>query len=398
MSSSYSEADWADFMPAEPANQTPRASSSTPPAYPPTRKPKHGDTAKPERIQRAWWDYLLQFIGGTCIILVLFFLTYIGWQYVGSGLDTDQVSRELITASKKEFKTSHTNAAKLHTDEPPAEAISGKPAYGEFIGYVYMPVLGKDWKRPIQQGTGLDVLNNMGAGHYEDTAMPGQTGNFSLAGHATATDFGYLDRLTPGQQVIIETNDYWFVYKAVSHQIVDMHQTDVIAPYAAGVEKGITLTTCYPMIYWAGTGEQTQRFIVHGQLEGWIPKSEGMPDVLSTTTETVQTKITKHVTTLSRTVNLPVTGVLALCLAGIWLVLNILGWIISHKRMANIIRRDPSANPLVIIFRMSAGIVPYRLILTTILTAALVFAAWRWACPWMAENIPILESPHPSIG
>lgn len=394
----YLNAQWDDFMPNTSQAQVPYgspASSGAPPTFPPKHMPKPGDTTKPDRIRRAWWDYLLQFIGGTCVVCVMFFLIYIGWQYIGSGMDTDSVSRDLITASKQEFKTAKTDAAQLHTDDPPID--DWKPKHGEIIGYIHLPVLNKEWKRPIQEGTDLAILNNMGAGHYENTAMPGQQGNFSLAGHATATDFGYLDRVTPGEQIIIETADNWYVYKAINHSIVNYHQTDVIAPYAAGVDRGITLTTCYPMLYWAGPGEQTQRWIVHGQLEGWLPKSEGTPEALATTTEDVQTRITKQVTKVSRQVNLPVTGVLSLSLFAIWLILDIVAWIVSHKRMIRLWQREPSANPVVWLFRLSAGNMIIRLILTSILLAAIVFLCWRWVCPWMAENIPILESPHPSI-
>lgn len=55
-------------------------------------------------------------------------------------------------------------------------------ASGELFATMHVPA----WRFmtiPIKEGTSQAVLNTGAAGHYLGTAMPGQVGNFSVAGH-----------------------------------------------------------------------------------------------------------------------------------------------------------------------------------------------------------------------
>ena len=66
----------------------------------------------------------------------------------------------------------------------------------------------------------LDVL---GVGHYEGTAMPGGIGNFAVAGHRTtyAKPFNRVEELQVGDPLVIRTTDnIWYVYRVTSTEIV----------------------------------------------------------------------------------------------------------------------------------------------------------------------------------
>ena len=67
-------------------------------------------------------------------------------------------------------------------------------------------------------------------GHYPDTALPGQVGNFSVAGHRNRAIFWRLDELTDGDVIGVETQDSWYVYKVTSQEIVRPTAVEVVAP------------------------------------------------------------------------------------------------------------------------------------------------------------------------
>ena len=79
---------------------------------------------------------------------------------------------------------------------------------------MYIPRFGDAWERNLVQGTDLAELNLHGLGHYVDSQMPGQVGNFAIAGHRNGygQPLGDVDKLQPGDAVVVRTKDYWYVY------------------------------------------------------------------------------------------------------------------------------------------------------------------------------------------
>jgi len=74
----------------------------------------------------------------------------------------------------------------------------------------------------------------VGVGWYPGTALPGQVGNFAVAGHRGASGplVPLLD-LKPGSRVIVETRDATYVYALTNDPnklTVDKYQTWVIDP------------------------------------------------------------------------------------------------------------------------------------------------------------------------
>ena len=72
------------------------------------------------------------------------------------------------------------------------------------------------------QGTSLVELNQHGLGHYETSQMPGQVGNFAIAGHRNGygQPLGDVDRLQLGDAIVIRSQDYWYVYQYTNYTIV----------------------------------------------------------------------------------------------------------------------------------------------------------------------------------
>ncbi|MEU3459820.1 class E sortase [Streptomyces sp. NPDC006733] len=113
---------------------------------------------------------------------------------------------------------------------------------------------------PVAQGVSKTAILNHGyVGHYPQTAQPGQTGNFAVAGHRNThgEPFRHLDRLRAGDTVTVETATGRFVY-TVEKTVPQTYPSDgsVIAPVPfssvhpgarmTGAAAYITLTTCTP--------------------------------------------------------------------------------------------------------------------------------------------------------
>ncbi|MPV49193.1 MULTISPECIES: class E sortase [unclassified Pseudactinotalea] len=146
------------------------------------------------------------------------------------------------------------------------------------IGVLYVPRWGEDYRMPITDGVGLDVLNDGYVGHYPETQVPGELGNFALAGHRQThgKPFRYVEELKEGDPLIVQTKDAFYVYRVSSHEIVKPTDTRVIAanpfdPGAAPEQQLLTLTTCHPL--WS----IKERWIVHAELDYWTDLSDGRP-------------------------------------------------------------------------------------------------------------------------
>lgn len=323
-----------------------------------------------------------------CALAVILLGAYLAYDAKASGLDQSYIShRQEQVSHRKIHKAAPGKTATMRHTDPPAET---EPGNDELFAYIRVPSWSRQYRLPVWQGTAKTVLDKMGAGHYASTAMPGQVGNSSYAGHNTYADMADIRLLKPGDVVYIETSSYWYRYKVNSNpEIVDQSRTDVIAPDAAGVERGLTLQTCWPIMT---GGNVTHRLIVHGGLDGWAPKSDGVPAEYAESTDTTIDKISRRIVTVSEKTDLPVTGVLGICALAIWILLDAIGWMCSHDRMADYWRQRDIGGPITWLWRINAGIMPSNTIVFTItrtivflvMWTAIILALWRWACPPLA--------------
>ncbi|WP_406284574.1 class E sortase [Embleya sp. NBC_00896] len=137
---------------------------------------------------------------------------------------------------------------------------------GRTIAILWIPRLGANWYQPIIEGSSLESLSK-GVGHYTYPPYvgPGQQGNFALAGHRNGhgEPFRYLNKLHPGDKVVVETKTQWLTYTIVKGPYITKPSNGSVLtarPPGLDVPAGkslITLTTCDPeftsknrMIYW----------------------------------------------------------------------------------------------------------------------------------------------------
>lgn len=209
-------------------------------------------------------------VGGEVLItfglVVLLFAAYEVW---GTGVVVDAHQNDLSQELAQEWGPG--------TDPTVGPTPSASPSPTRYIGKpiagLYIPKLGKHWV-VVEGVTQKDI--RYAPGHYPQSAMPGQIGNFSVAGHRIRATFWRLDELRPGDAIVVETKTNWFVYRVTGHQIVKPTQVEVVAPVPnrPGVKPTkalLTLTTCNPKF------NNYQRLIVHAELVRTQPKSAGRP-------------------------------------------------------------------------------------------------------------------------
>ncbi|MDI3384799.1 class E sortase [Streptomyces sp. B-S-A8] len=168
---------------------------------------------------------------------------------------------------------------------------SGKRAPGTFEpgqGFAIMHIPRLDVVVPVAEGIDKErVLDRGLVGHYGKgalkTAMPSaKQGNFAVAGHRNThgEPFRYVNQLEKGDQIVVETQDKYYVYamQSILPQ-TSPSNTGVLDPIPKGsgfTEPGryITLTTCTPEF------TSTYRMIVWGKMVEERPRSRGKPDAL----------------------------------------------------------------------------------------------------------------------
>lgn len=161
-------------------------------------------------------------------------------------------------------------------DEPQAAPQPLAPPPGHAVARLYIPKLGRHWV--VVEGVELDDIR-YAPGRYPTGAMPGEVGNFAIAGHRNPATFWDLDRVVSGDMIVVETRDTWYIYQVYRNHIVKPSSVEVVAPVpgepGATPERAVlTLTTCNPK--W----DNYERLIVHAELVDQQPQSAGRPGAL----------------------------------------------------------------------------------------------------------------------
>jgi sortase A len=166
------------------------------------------------------------------------------------------------------------------TWEPP---ILDHPAEGEQFATMRIPRFGDDYNFPVAGGTSRAItLDPIGIGVYDQSKMPGEVGNFSVAGHRTTwgKPFNLIDKLQLNDPIVVETPEGWYTYRFRTLEYVTPTEVDVLQdvpqmPEAQTGERYITLTACSPLYSLA------ERIVAYGVWDGFQPRAEGPPASLT---------------------------------------------------------------------------------------------------------------------
>ncbi|MCW2496234.1 class E sortase [Jatrophihabitans sp.] len=236
-------------------------------------------------------------IGETLITLGLIVFLFIFYEVYVTSWFTDREQTKLKHQLTQEFVAGKDPTIRLPNGSLPELKT------GQGIANIYIPRLGKDFEWTIVEGTTAADLDK-GPGHYVGTALPGEVGNFAIAGHRVGKGepFLNLDHLLPGDSVIIETESAWYVYKVKGQQHNSITSVDsdgipgreIITPDEGRVldpvpdhpgvtptEQLLTMTTCHPKF------TATHRMVVYGALDPsetvkrTDPKDLSMPSAIA---------------------------------------------------------------------------------------------------------------------
>jgi sortase A len=241
-------------------------------------------TDEPDRARDPFWQVLVRGVGELLVTAGLIVLLFVVYEVYVTDLLNDRRQDQLTQEIHDQWD-----------DAPAPTATPVAPPVGDPLAVLHIPRLGADYARVVLEGTTEDQLSQ-GPGHYVGTALPGQPGNLALAGHRVGKGSPFLDadQLRPGDPIVVETADSWFVYRVLGdpatgdyaadpsgipgQQIVRPSDIAVISPVPGG-EAGaaptgayLTLTTCHPKY------SARQRLIVHAVLEGAAVSKADAPD------------------------------------------------------------------------------------------------------------------------
>lgn len=203
-------------------------------------------------------------LGELLVTLGLVLVLFVGWQLWWTDVVSDADAAQVVDTLQADFDNPewvHPKQVKL----------------GDAYAIVRIPRFGATYARPLYEGTTRDVLDR-GIGHYVDTAMPGDVGNFAMAGHRTTygKPFNRIAELKKGDVVLVETATEWFVYRVTGHEIVPPTQVSVLLPVpnepdAKATKATLTMTSCHPEF------SARERYVVHAELDATYPHAQGVP-------------------------------------------------------------------------------------------------------------------------
>lgn len=112
------------------------------------------------------------------------------------------------------------------------------------IGIIRIPKI--DLRVAIGEGVDMDTLK-YAVGHFTQTAMAGENGNFCVAGHRSYTYsqyFNRLDEINKGDEIYVQTKKGEYKYIVYDKKIVEPSEYSVLDPTK---DATLTLVTCTPI-------------------------------------------------------------------------------------------------------------------------------------------------------
>ncbi|WP_349826622.1 class E sortase [Brevibacterium litoralis] len=218
--------------------------------------------------------------GELCITAGLVLILFVVWQLWWTDIEANQDNQHLASELTTDWVDNPDNALPADPDEP---VIGEVPESETAFGIMYIPRFGDDYYRTIAEGVSLEpVLNRMGLGRYPTSAMPGDVGNFAMAGHRVTygKPLNLIAELRPGDDLVVQTEEGYYTYTFRNFEIVTPDRVDVLAPLPTmpeykGKDRIMTLTACNPM--WSAR----ERYVAYSALSDFRPSSEGPPESIA---------------------------------------------------------------------------------------------------------------------
>jgi sortase A len=195
--------DWDDVPDAADADRDVPAGTATarseqpPPRNPGRRPPQPADDGWGRKVVRGAGELMI-----TCGVVIMLFVVY---EVYITDLFSAHKQQQATTALQQEWDTVGGQRT-THYDLTD----------GHGIAVMYIPALGPDYRFTIVEGDSQADLA-IGPGHYPGSALPGEPGDFAVAGHRVGqgAPFNDLDLVSSCDSIVVETAGDWFVYRVL---------------------------------------------------------------------------------------------------------------------------------------------------------------------------------------
>lgn len=228
----------------------------------------------------------------TAGVLVFLFVAWQMWigDLIGAARNTAEAQTlaqewEQQAQSQTPFAEPTPDATATEAPVAPVEpVVAPEPADGQEFGIMYIPRFGPDYQVRIGGGVSRSrTLDTIGIGHYPDTQMPGEVGNFAVAAHRTGyggAPFYRIAELHSGDPIIVETQDGWYTYRFRNLEYVRPSAVEVLNAVPQDTVEGtgeryLTMTSCSPK------HTIMERIIGYSVFESFTPRSAGAPAELA---------------------------------------------------------------------------------------------------------------------
>jgi sortase A len=215
----------------------------------------------------------------TCGVVILLFVAYELWF---TGFYTQQQQNKIDRQLQQQWTGTGPDVSLL---------APAKVKLGSGLAVLYIPRFGRHYHFVVVEGTGFEDLQK-GPGHYPGTALPGQVGNFAVAGHRTTYlhPFNKIATLRNHDVIVLETKTKWFTYTIENVPNTNIPWREIVVPTKVQVAypvpdqedpnkkptlKLLTFTSCHPEY------SASERYVIHAALTDTLAKGPGVfPAVL----------------------------------------------------------------------------------------------------------------------
>ncbi|PTW90940.1 sortase A [Microbacteriaceae bacterium MWH-Ta3] len=245
------------------------------------------------RASRRRINRILDVVQDTGITVGLLILLFLGWHVwlndIVAGAQQNQSSEELseqwaaagIIVPEFDRATGNSDGAIEKVTIPVEPRVEEKQGFATMI----VPRFGVDFDRVIAEGIDpKTVLNSAstGIGHYEQSNLLGEVGNFAVAAHRTTygAPFAEIEKLRVGDRIYIETEAGWYIYRYRNTEYVWPKDVNVLRPVPRETiearDRLLTMTSCHPEF------SAAERIIAYSVFESFFPRALGVPTEIQT--------------------------------------------------------------------------------------------------------------------
>jgi sortase A len=223
------------------------------------------------------WRMAARGIGQLLITAGVVILLFVAYELWFTGFYTQQEQHRIDKSLQQQWQAAGPDISTVAPD---------KVRLGSGIAVLYIPRFGRHYHFVIVEGTGFNDLQK-GPGHYPGTALPGQKGNFAVAGHRTTYlhPFNQIATLRQHDKIVLETKSKWFTYTIEDIPGTNIPWREIVAPTKVEVAfpvpdqpdptkqptlRLLTFTSCHPEY------SARERYVIHAILTETLNKQPGV--------------------------------------------------------------------------------------------------------------------------